>query len=283
MTVIDAHVHLWHQDGVRFPNRPWLDWTLPPLDGTGERLVLLMDEAGVAAALNVQVPWYGEDNRYHHDRAAAFPGRFALLGVIDPAVADAPDRLHRMLREELAQGVRIHFNEPGRREQVLAGACDRLLATAGELGVSVQCLARMPDMPAIRRAARASPTTTFIVDHLGHPNLAESPPYPSAAGFFELAQLPNVFVKVSLLCDHSRLSYPYPDVQDYVRRAIDVFGANRLMWGSNFPLIPEVRTAEPVDYKRSLDLVRHDWPWLDDDDKEWILGKTAMSLWKFSL
>ena len=78
-----------------------------------------MDGAGVARALNAQVPWYGEDNRYHHESAARFPGPFALLGVIDPASAGAPERLERMAREEGAGGFRIHFNEPGRRDQVL--------------------------------------------------------------------------------------------------------------------------------------------------------------------
>src|SRR5437870_5017186 len=78
-----------------------------------------MDGAGVARALNAQVPWYGEDNRYHHESAARFPGPFALLGVIDPASAGAPERLERMAREEGAGGFRIHFNEPGRRDHVL--------------------------------------------------------------------------------------------------------------------------------------------------------------------
>jgi predicted TIM-barrel fold metal-dependent hydrolase len=281
MTIIDAHVHLWHPDNSRYSSGLWLNSSLPPQDGTAERLVRLMDEAGVAAALNVQVPWYGEDNRYHRDVSDRFPSRFALLGVIDPALADAATRLERMVREQRAQGLRIHFNEPARREQVIQGDCDAVLAMAGELGVTVQCLARMPDIPAIRRAAEAFPATAFVVDHLAHPDLSEAPPFPGAAQLFALGKLPNVYVKVSLLCDHSRQSYPYPDVQMFVRRMLEHFGPRRLMWGSNFPLIPEVRTQEPVDYRRSLELVRSDWPWMTDEDRDWILGKTALSLWSW--
>src|SRR5262245_36667248 len=98
--IIDSHVHLWHQDAVRYPHRPWLGMPLPPHNGTGDRLIELMDRAGVAVAINVQVPWYGEDNRYHHDVDRRFPRRTALLGVIDPALRDAPDRLERMVRSE---------------------------------------------------------------------------------------------------------------------------------------------------------------------------------------
>jgi len=279
MTIIDAHVHLWHQDRTRYPARPWVQGDLPPHDGTFERLVSLMDAAGVGAALNVQVPWYAEDNRYHHEADERFPRRLALLAVIDPALADASDRLESLARNERAQGFRIHFNEPGRRDALAQGAYDPILGRAGKLGVPVQCLARMHDLLAIRRAAEAFPSTKFIVDHLGHPDLTEPPPYPSARDFFALGALENVYAKVSLLCDHSRREYPYSDVQDFVRRTIDAFGARRLMWGSNFPLIPEVRIQEPVDYRRSLDLVRQDWPWLEDEDRAWILGKTARTLW----
>ena len=281
MTIIDSHVHLWNQDAGRYPNKPWVQGTLPPHDATAERLVGFMDEAGVTAALNVQVPWYGEDNRYHHDLTKEFPKRFALLGVVDPALDDAPARLERMVREESAQGVRIHFNEPGRRAHAIDGKFDPILAMAGELGVPIQCLARMPDMTAIRRCAAAFPTTTFIIDHLGHPDLSEQPPYPAGGEFFGLGRLPNVYVKLSLLCDHSKQDYPYRDVQEFVRLLIERFSAQRIMWGSNFPLIPEIRIEQPVNYKRTLDLVRDDWPWLEEEDKVWILGKTAQSLWRF--
>jgi len=47
---------------------------------------------------------------------AKFPNRFALLGAIDPALRDSSEKLARVVRLEGAQGLRIHFNEPGRRE-----------------------------------------------------------------------------------------------------------------------------------------------------------------------
>jgi predicted TIM-barrel fold metal-dependent hydrolase len=70
--IIDAHVHLWSHDHAHFPDRGWTelrDSGLPKADGTAERLVALMDAAGVAFALNVQVPWYGEECRFpNHQR-----------------------------------------------------------------------------------------------------------------------------------------------------------------------------------------------------------------------
>ncbi len=279
MPIVDAHIHLWHQDATRYPNKPWVMGTLPDIDGTAERLVAAMDEAGVDWALNVQVPWYGEDNRYHRDVVARYPGRFALLSVLDDLESeDAVQRLDRQVREEGSLGFRIHFCEPGRREQALAGVFDPLLARSGELGTVVQLLSWMEDLPAIRRMAEAFPQTVFVIDHLCHADVTEGPPFASARPLFELGRMDNVYMKVSLLCDLSAMDYPYPDVQAFVQELLQHWPARRLMWGSNYPLIPEVRTEQPVDYKRSLELVRSDWPWLAEQDKEWILGRTAETL-----
>lgn len=277
--IVDAHVHLWHQDSTRYPSKPWIQGPLPPIDGTAERLVELMDKAGVAWALNVQVPWYGEDNSYHRDACAAFPGRFKLLSVLEnPEAPDAPDRLERQVTAEGSLGFRIHFCEPGRREQALAGQFDHLLKKSAELGTVVQLLAWLEDVPAIQHMVRHHPGTIFVIDHLCHADVAEGPPYPSSRGFLDLGKADNVYVKVSLLCDLSHEDYPYPDVQQFVQTLLEHYPPNRLMWGSNYPLIPEVRKEQPVDYVRSLELVRSDWPWLDDSTKEWILGRTAQTL-----
>src|SRR5262249_55780701 len=163
------------------------------------------------------------------------------------AAPGAPERLERMAAEESAQGIRIHLIEPDRADELQSGRLDPVLERAGRLGLPVQYLARMSHLGAVRRAAAAFPSTPMIVGPLGHPDLDEPAPYPSARPFFDLARLPNVYAKVSLLVDHSKRDYPYPDVADYVRRTIDAFGAPRLMWGSNFPLVPEIRTEQPVD------------------------------------
>lgn len=279
MEIVDSHVHLWHQDSTRYPNKPWIQGPLPAIDGTAERLVREMDRAGVAWALNVQVPWYGEDNRYHRDACAAFPGRFKLLAVLDDLEgSDAVDRLERQVQEEGALGFRIHFCEPGRREQALQGVFDPLLRKSAELGTVVQLLAWLEDVPAIERMVRSFPDTVFVIDHLCHADVSEGPPYPSSRGFLELGRADNVYVKVSLLCDLSHQEYPYPDVQQFVQTMLEYYPPNRLMWGSNYPLIPEVRKDQPVDYVRSLELVRSDWPWLDASAREWILGRTAATL-----
>jgi predicted TIM-barrel fold metal-dependent hydrolase len=274
-TIVDAHVHVWADDRQAYPMVPGRE---RPLDhrGSADALIAEMDRAGVAMALLVQTPWYGEDNRYLVDSMRRFPGRFAALGWLeDPLAADAPARLERQQTEDGFHGVRLHLTDARVLDGVRTGAADPLFARARALGVPVQFLNRMPAHAAILGVAERFPDLTLVVDHLGHPDVSEAPAFASAATFFRLAAHPNVYVKVSNHVLHSRAPYPWADLRDFQRRTIDAFGPQRLMWGSNWPM----SLPEPT-YAQRLEAVRTELPGLSPEARSWILGKTALSIWQ---
>jgi predicted TIM-barrel fold metal-dependent hydrolase len=87
-----------------------------------------------------------------------------------------------------------------------------------------------------------------------------------------LAQLPNAYVRVS----STRLG-PYanltPTEQELFRRVIEAFTPRRVMWGSNFP------SSRVGGYRGQVQLGQTALPWLSDDDRRWIMGATAHTLW----
>ncbi|MDA8219375.1 MAG: amidohydrolase family protein [Dehalococcoidales bacterium] len=280
--IFDSHVHLVSEDRAKYPMVPGQERPAG-FHGKAEWLIELMNDAGVDAALAVQTPWYGEDNRYLVESMRRFPGRFAAIGYLeDPFAPDAPDRLERQYHEDGFRGVRFHLVDTDRgsaviasvNEGLLAGKADPLIRKARALGVPIQFLNRIPTHPTVLAVADRFPNVTVVVDHLGHPYVAESPDFPSSANFFALAERPNVYVKVSNHVMHSRAAYPWRDLHDYQRRAIDLFGPRRLMWGSNWPMDMPSPT-----YKERLEAVRNEMPFLSAEEKEWILGKTALSIW----
>ena len=275
--IFDTHVHIWSADRARYPMVPGRERPIEH-DGSAETLIRLMDAAGVQAALLVQTPWLGEDNRYLVDSMRRFPGRFAALGWLeDPLAAGAAERLRRQRDEDRFHGVRLHLTEERVNEGVLAGTADPLFAAARTLGVPVQFLNRVPTHPTIVGVARRFPDLTIVVDHLGHPLVEEAPGFASSEPFFELAQHPNVYVKVSNHVISSKAPYPYADLHDYQRRMIDAFGPARLMWGSNWPMQPESPT-----YQQRLDAVRAELPAfnaLSAAEQAQIVGGTAATLW----
>lgn len=273
-TMVDTHVHVWSDDRTTYPMVAGRERPLAER-GSADWLLELMDEAGVAAAVLVQTPWYGEDNRYLVESMRRFPGRLAAVGYLeDPLAPDAAARLERQFAEDGFRGVRLHLTEARVNDGVLGGAADPLLRRASSLGVPVCFLNRLPQHPTIQAVAGRFPDLTIVVDHLGHPDVAEAPSFASSATLLALAAYPNVYVKVSNHVMHSREPYPWRDLHDFQRRLLDRYGPRRLMWGSNWPM----RMPNPS-YLERLDAVRTHLPFLTPDDHAWILGRTALSLW----
>jgi predicted TIM-barrel fold metal-dependent hydrolase len=130
------------------------------------------------------------------------------------------------------------------------------------------------------RYAAKYPRLNFIVDHCGvhgeyQIELADLAGH-SRLGYFdvvlELAQHPNVHLKwahTQRLFDAP--DYPYDGVRPYLRRAIEAFGADRILWASDASIVPEHAWGDVLNYLR-LD------PELSDDEKRWILGATVRKL-----
>src|SRR5436309_3946973 len=152
--IFDAHVHIYSEDRQKYPHVPGRERPVEP-SGSAEALLAEMDAHGVAAALLVQTPWLGEDNRYFVDSMRRYPGRFAALGYLeDPLAADAPAKLRRQYEEDRFRGVRLHLIFPHVDAGVRDGAADPLFHEARRLGVPVQFLNRIPTHPTILGVAR---------------------------------------------------------------------------------------------------------------------------------
>lgn len=273
--IFDAHVHIWADDRAAYPQVPGL--AKPErLKGSVEWLLREMDTNGVGGALLVQVPWYGEDNRYLVDARRQHPSSFAALGYLpDPLAADAPQKLARQYHEQGLRGIRIHLDQPSIAHGMVEGKVDPLIRQARELGVPVQFLNRtLEQHEIIYQVASRFSDVVFVNDHLGHPRLTEGYPYPSSRSFFACGELPNVYAKVSLHHQLSRYGYPWTDLHDFQKLTLEAYGARKLMWGSNYPMF----MPEPP-YSQRLDAVRVELPFLGDEERAWILGRTALLLW----
>lgn len=273
--IVDAHVHIYADDRTAYPQIAGKEQPLTP-SGSAETLCDLMDQHGVGGAVLVQAPWYGEDNRSFVAAMQRFPGRFAALGYLpDPLAPDAPEKLAYQYHAEGFRGIRIHLLEERIVVGVAAGRADALIRRAGELRVPVAFLNRTPERhDLILALARRFPEVIFINDHLGHPRIGEGYPYAASEPFFACGALPNVYAKLSLHNLLSRERYPWHDLHEYQQMTVAAYGARKLLWGSNFPM--QMPTPS---YRQRLDAVRTALPFLTDDERAWVLGGTACSLW----
>jgi len=111
----------------------------------------------------------------------------------------------------------------------------------------------------------------IILDHCARPELAEGPPYNTAAGLFALARYPNIYLKLTpRIFTESRRGKATPET--FFSRLVSEFGASRLAWGSNYP-------SSEGSLPQLLALARQSLIGLPAADQDWILVKTAQVLY----
>jgi predicted TIM-barrel fold metal-dependent hydrolase len=275
MTVVDTHMHVWSTDWEQFPFAPpETAMKRPEESNTAEEVIEMTESHGVAFTVLVQVRYYGWDNRYLADCLRRFPGRFAAQGLIDPRDPAAPSHLTYWMKEHGFAGVRLSPSYDPAAEWLDSRDLDPLWRRAEELGAVLNFLIREEQLPQLEAVAGRFPGVPVVVDHMGYPGITGD-----TANLVRLARLPNVFVKVTEFYNHSKTrEYPYADVLPTVRRVYDSFGPRRLLWGTGF--VHGERVGRIL-YGQELELIREHVPFFTAEDQEWILGRTALQLWRF--
>jgi L-fuconolactonase len=269
--IIDPHVHVWKHD----PRFPWAPETTHPPEGdaTPEMLLDLMRAHGVARTVLVQVIHYRWDNSYALDALRRYPEHFQAVARVNPNSPAAPDDLSRRV-EEGFRGVRLSPAADAAGDWIDGPLMPPLWQRAESLGVPMLILAPATRLPDVERLIERYPALTVVIDHMAdcpidRPDLLE--------GLLRLARYPKVFVKISHTWSLSAGAYPYTDTFAQVKRVYDAFGPQRLMWGTDWPLIQNY-----CGYGKALSVVRDEMPFLNAEDKEWILGRTVERIWPFA-
>jgi L-fuconolactonase len=271
--IIDTHLHVWSDD---ISSYPFADGRTSIEAGSVELLNETMAEAGVDKAVIVQPINYLYDNRYVADCLRRFPGKFEAIGLVDRNAYDAPDQLERLVVEDGFSGLRIHLARPDDPSEWAAPEQNATWQRAEELGSLFIVFGSASHLPAVEPIIRRFPSVPVILDHIGGAPIDEDEPYPLLNNVLRMAECPNVYVKFTPQADQSSLPYPHEDSFQTYRRIYDVFGPERLMWGTNFPLV-----FQKIGYLPALELFRTHLDFLTDEDREWLFSKTALKLWKF--
>jgi len=268
--IIDPHVHVWVND----PRYPWArETTHPPKrDATPNMLLDLMKSNGVERTVIVQYIGYRWDNRYAADTIRKYSPYFQGVTRVNPLDPGAPDQLSRLTAEGF-RGVRLSPGGDATGDWIRGELMLPLWKRAESLRVPMQILAPITRMPDISRLAERCPNLNVVIDHMADCPIDQPA---ELEKLIALAHHAKVFVKISHTWSISRQPYPYLDAQEYVKRLYAAFGPQRLMWGTDWPLVEERAT-----YRQALTVVRDDMKFLNQDDKGWILSKTIERVWPF--
>ena len=82
-----------------------------------------------------------------------------------------------------------------------------------------------------------------------------------------LAKYPNIAVKATGAPSYSKQNYPYRDIHDQIHNIFDAFGPGRTFWGTDI-------TRMPCSWKECVSLFTEELPWLTEEDKEAVMGRS---------
>ncbi len=270
--IVDSHVHIFSANSVKYPHAPTAPYDPDP--APLEQLIITMGISGVDVAVAVQPQPYGWDNSYLSDSLAESPDRLIGIALVDPRSPDAASDLLALTRSGRFQGFRLNLDSDDEGLWLTDGTVDALWRVAADQDLVVCTQIEPHHAGRLRTLASRFKDVRFVVDHLGKPDVTEGAPYPSFRSVLDLAELPGAHIKLSGLFYASRQDFPYEDTIPLVKLAWEAFRAQRMLWGTDFPNI-----FKACGYESALDHVKSHLPFLSDDDKVWILGKTAGTLW----
>ncbi|WP_192385193.1 amidohydrolase family protein [Mesorhizobium silamurunense] len=206
--------------------------------------------------------------------ARGFPDRFAYMVRIDPRDPDVDEMVAAVRSVPGRLGFRVDQPAP---ETLRDGGHDRLFAAAQRCEVPAWVILpnRLPELtPYIERFEGVQ----FVIDHAGMPlNWDKLDPhrFQPLQNLLALAVYPNVAVKWGHVTKFSADPFPYTDVLTQLRRVVDAFGPQRVMWESDATL-----SAGHQTWAETLFSIRVA-PQFDDTEKRWLLGQATRTIMRW--
>ena len=235
---VDAHQHFW-QRAQPFDYR-WLDSpSLQPIAGDflPAHLEPLLRAAGIDRSVFVQTQHNVEENRWALDLAQKYPFIAGVVGWVDLAGSACAEQVQEFRRFPKFVGVRhITQDEPDDdfilRPAILAG-----LKILEKQGVPFDLLFYVKHLRHVPTLARRLPNFPMVIDHLAKPRIKERVLGDWLPNFQAAAAFPNVFCKLSGMMTEAAWHHWSPaDLKPYVDAALESFGPERLMFGSDWPV-----------------------------------------------
>jgi L-fuconolactonase len=270
--MIDAHQHYWRYDAVAYG---WIDDSMSAIrrDCLPSEANCEMDRAGVSAAIAVQARQTLDETRWLLDLAREHRFIRGVVGWIDLR-ADVDAQLAEFSEDRALVGIRhiVQAEADGFLEQ------PRFLAGVARLepaGLAYDILVYARQLPQAIAFARRIPRQRLVLDHLGKPDVRGGEFREWQAQIGALAALPNVCCKLSgLVTEADWQAWTPGQLRPYLDTALDAFGPDRIMTGSDWPVC-----LVAASYAEVIGLVRDALGEYSADEQRRMLVGTATDFW----
>jgi L-fuconolactonase len=277
VVVVDAHQHFWDPSRVSYS---WLAPYYPELDRRigFDDLAPHLRANGVDATVLVQSADSAEDNEAMWEIADQHA---EIAGIVAWLPLDEPDRVGALLEQMSARGhlvgVRNLIHTRPDPDWVLRDDVSASLSALAAAHVPFDLVSVLPrHLEHVSAICESHPELAIVIDHLSKPPIAAGESEPWRALIARAARYPNVYAKVSGLYPSSNDRDPWTveDLRPIVHFALEIFGAERLMFGSDWPIC-EVAGGYDVVAKALFSIFDE----LGPGERGAVLGNTAAAVY----
>lgn len=232
--ILDSHHHFWKVA------RGDYGWMTPDLliarDFMPQDLRQSLQDVGVTKTILVQAAPTEAETGFLLDIAQTCDFVHGVCGWLDLDDDGFPDRLAHYMANPWWRSFRPMLQDLDDPKWILQPRVLRNLAYVAQMGVRFEVLTTPVQLPHAVAALRATPGLKAVVNHLSKPAIASRELEPWASLIAELADFPDVYCKLSGMVTEADPKQRNADIAPYVSHALDVFGVDRVMFGSDWPV-----------------------------------------------
>jgi L-fuconolactonase len=273
---IDSHQHFWKRE-LGYYN--WLTEDMGAIyrDFSADDLRPLLKKSGIDRTVLVQAAPDMAETEYMLSLAKTTDFIAGVVGWVDMQSIDAPYHLAKLSKSPYFKGIRPMIQDINDDDWMLKEELSTAFSTLMQLGLSFDALVKPRHLPALLILAQKYPNLKIVIDHAAKPDIAGQQFEQWAADIEALAQLSNVYCKLSGLVTEAGHNPDFDCLIPYMQQLLHTFTASRLMWGSDWPVLNLT-----TDYSQWISLTEAFLCSVGQEQQEQIWSKTAINFYQLS-
>jgi L-fuconolactonase len=274
MQTIDSHHHLWRYTPTEYD---WIDESMEVLrrDFLPVDLKAAMQSAGVDGAIAVQARQTLEETRWLLDLAEANEEIRGVTGWAPIAGEDFPAVMEEFDGRDKLKALRHVIQGEKDENYILREDFNAGIRALAGSGLVYEILIYERHLPQTIEFVDRHPEQVFVLDHVAKPLISAAIVEPWATRMRELAKRENVWCKVSGMVTEADWKTWTPEkLKPYMDVAVDAFGPERLMAGSDWPVC-----LVACSYDRWWQVLREYFERFSDTERAQVFGANAVEVY----
>lgn len=275
--MIDSHQHFWQVGRFDYP---WMSSDLGVLyrDYLPNDLAPIIQKNGVDKTVVVQASNSVAESRWLLELASTHDFIAGVVGWVDLMSPDINTQLDELCADQNFKGVRHLVESETDDAWLVQPAVLSGLQQVSARRLSYDLLVHTRHLKHIPLVAESCPDLAFVIDHLAKPPIARNEISEWSQALQSLARYPNISCKLSgLVTEANWQSWQTDDLRPFVDLALEDFGPDRMMFGSDYPVC-----LLAASYDRVLDSFQEILKSLSETDRDKIFSKNAVKFYRLN-